>query len=98
MKVVANAKEVGPDGLPVELLKLALQQDRIILLELHRLTTFIWRERNVPQQWKDAINTLLHKKGDKTECGNYRGISLVPHAGKVLLKVVARRILNKLLL
>ena len=36
--------------------------------------------------------TVLHKKGDKTECGNYRGISLVLHAGKVLLKVVARRL------
>ena len=31
-------------------------------------------------------------KGDKTECGNYRGISLVSHAGKVLLKVAARRL------
>ena len=27
-----------------------------------------------------------------TECGNYLGISLVPHAGKVIFKVVARRI------
>ena len=46
----------------------------------------------VPQQWKDAVIALLHKKGDKTECGNYRGISLVSHAGKVLHKVVARRL------
>ena len=38
------------------------------------------------------VITVLHKKGDKTECGNYRGISLVSHAGKVLLKVVARRL------
>ena len=37
-------------------------------------------------QWKDAVIAVLHKKGDKTECGNYRGISLVSHAGKVLLK------------
>ena len=29
---------------------------------------------------------------DKTECGIYRGISFVSHAGKVLLKVVARRL------
>ena len=35
---------------------------------------------------------VLHKKGDKTECGNYRGISLVSHAGKVLPKGVARRL------
>ena len=83
---------MGPDGLPAELLKLGLQQDRTILLEFHRLTTLIWREGKVPQQWKDAAITVLHKKGDKTECGNYRGISLVSHAGKFLLKVVARRL------
>ena len=35
---------------------------------------------------------VLHKKGDKTGCGNYRGVSLVSHAGKVLLKGVARRL------
>ena len=93
MKATANAKAVGPDGLPAELLKLGLQQDRTILRELHRLTILIWRQGNVPQQWKDAVIIVLHKKGDKTECGNYRGISLVSHAGKVLLKVVARRLI-----
>ena len=35
---------------------------------------------------------MLHKKGDKTESGNHRGISLVSHAGRVLLKVVTRRL------
>ena len=92
MKAMANAKAVGPDDLHAELLKLRLQQDRTILLELYQLTTLIWREGKVPQQWKDAVITVLHKKGDKTECGNYRGISLVSHAGKVLLKGVARRL------
>ena len=92
MKTMANEKAVGPDGLPAELLKLGLQQDRTILLEFHRLTTLICREGKIPQQLKDAVITVLHKKGDKTECGNYRGISLVSHAGKVLLKVVPRRL------
>ena len=41
---------------------------------------------------KDAVTTVLHKKGDKTECGNYRGISLASHAGKVLFILVARRL------
>ena len=85
IKAMANVKAVEPDDLPAELLKLGLQQYRTILLELHRLTTFIWREGKVPQQqWKDAIITALHKKADKTECGNYGGISLVSHAGKVI--------------
>ncbi|CAB1097278.1 unnamed protein product [Ectocarpus sp. CCAP 1310/34] len=32
---------------------------------------------------------VLFNKGDTMECGNYRGISRVAHAGEVLLKVVA---------
>ena len=35
---------------------------------------------------------VLHKKKDRTECGNYRGISLVAHVGKILLKIIARRL------
>ena len=35
---------------------------------------------------------MLHKKKDRTECGHYRGISLVAHAGKALLKVVAMKL------
>ena len=46
----------------------------------------------MPQQWKDAIIMVLHKNKDRTECGNYSGISLVAHAGKILLKIIARRL------
>ena len=45
----------------------------------------------VLQEWKDATSKVLHKKKDQTECSNYRGLSLVAHAGKVLLKIVANR-------
>ena len=48
----------------------------------------------VPQEWKDATIKVLHKKKDWTECSNYRGLSLVAHAGKVLLKIVANRLGN----
>ena len=33
-------------------------------------------ERKLPQQWKDANVTPLHKKGPKSEVGNYRPVSL----------------------
>ena len=65
VKAMANARAVGPDDLPAKLLKLGLQQDRTILLELHRFTTLIWRKGKVPQQWKDAVITRLHKTGDR---------------------------------
>ena len=46
----------------------------------------------MPQQWKDTIIIILHRKEDRAEYGNYRGISRVAHAGKVLLKIIARRL------
>ena len=38
------------------------------------------------------IIKVLRKKKDRAECGNYRGISVVVHAGKVLLTIVAKRL------
>ena len=56
------------------------------------MITRVWRDGRVPQRWRDAVLKVLHKKKDRTDCGNYRGISLVAHAGKVLLKIVATRL------
>ena len=40
-----------------------------------------------------AINVnVLYKKSDRSNCNNYRGISLLSHAGKVFLKIVANRL------
>ena len=46
----------------------------------------------MPQQWKDAIIMVLHKRKDREEYGNYRGISLVAHASKILLEIITRRL------
>ena len=89
---LANGKAVGPDGVPVELFKIALNGDPALRQRLFDIVVGIWRGGDVPQQWKDAIIKVLHKKKDRTECGNYRGISLVAHAGKILLKIIARRL------
>ena len=92
LRSMANAKAVGPDELPVELLKLGINHDPTVLREFHRVIKLVWHQREVPQRWRDAVIKVLHKKKDMAERGNHRGISLVAHAGKVLLKIVATRL------
>ena len=82
---LANGKAVGPDGVSVELFKITLNGDPTLRRRLLVIVIRIWREGEVPQQWKDAIIMVLHKMKDRTECGNYRGTSLVAHVGKILL-------------
>ena len=89
---LANGKAVGPDGVSVELFKITLNGDPALHRRLLDIVVRIWRGGEVLQQWKDAIIMVLHKKKDRTECGNYRGISLVAHADNILLKIIARHL------
>ena len=89
IRSLANGKAVGPYGVSVELFKITPNRDPTLRRRLLDIVVCIWRGGEVPQQLKDAIPMVLHKKMDWTECGNYRGISLVAHAGKILLKIIA---------
>ena len=91
LRSIANAKAVGPDELPVELLKLGTNHDSTVLREFRRVIKLVWHQREVPQRWRDAVIKVLHKK-DRTECSNYCVISLMSHAGKVLLRIIATRL------
>ena len=86
IRSLANGKAVGPDGVSVELFKIILNGDPALRRRLLDIVVRIWRGGEVPQQWKDAIIMVLNKKKDRAECGNYRSISLVAHAGNILLQ------------
>ena len=88
LRSMANGKAMGPDELPAELLKLWLSDSsHEILLAFHDIIVAVWMTGEVPQEWKDATINVLHKKKDRTECSNYRGLSLVAHVGKILLNI-----------
>ena len=61
---MANAKAVGPYELPVELLKLEINDDATVLREFLRVIKLVWHQREVPQRWRDAAIKVLHKKKD----------------------------------
>lgn len=47
---------------------------------IHKLVSKIWEEEDIPVEWKLGVICLLHQKGDKTDCANYRGITLRVYA------------------
>ena len=47
----------------------------------------------MPQDMRDAkIITLYKNKGDRGDCNNYRGVSLLNVAGKIFAKVILKRL------
>ena len=85
IRALANRKAEGPDGPPAELLKVLADEGGLDTLGLyHDIIVTVWRGGGVPQQWKDATIKVPHKNKERTECDNYRGISFVADAGKVL--------------
>jgi hypothetical protein len=65
-------KSPGSDQIPAELIQAG---GEILLSANHKLINSIWNKEELPDQWKESIIVPIHKKGDKTDCNNYRGIS-----------------------
>ena len=46
----------------------------------------------MPEEWMESIIVPIHKKGDKTNCNNYRGISLLSTTYKILFNILLSRL------
>jgi len=49
-------------------------------------------KKKLPQQWKESVVVPIHKKGDKTDCSNYRGMSLLTTTYKILSSILVSRL------
>ena len=56
------------------------------------LFNICWVTEIIPLDWIDANIAVLFKKGDRSHCGNYRGISLLSAVGKVLADIILQRL------
>ena len=82
-------KSSGIDQIPAELIKAG---GSTIRCAIHKLIIAIWNKEELPGEWKELIIVPVHKKGDKTDCNNYRGISLLPTTYKILSNILLSKL------
>jgi hypothetical protein len=81
-------KSPGSDQIPAEHIQAG---GEILSSKIHKLINSIWNKEKLPDLWKESIIESVHKKGDKTDCSNYRGILLLSTSYKMLSNILLSR-------
>ena len=90
IKNMKPGKAPGPDNIPLELITHGGPELKNRLLNL---ILKIWETKTVPTDFRDANIVTIFKKGDRENCGNYRGISLLCIASKIFARILLNRLL-----
>jgi hypothetical protein len=88
-KSFKDFKTPGEDNIPAELIKCGGDS---LFAELEKLFNEIWIQETVPVPWTRSIVVPIYKKGQRTDCSNHRGISLIASVSKLLATVILRRL------
>lgn len=88
IKNLKKGKSPGEDNITAEMLQAG---EECSVKMMHTLCNKIYQEEQCPADWGKAVIVPLFKKGDKKECNNYRGISLLSVPGKVYTRVLQQR-------
>ena len=73
------------------MVKVACQNPDFLDLLLDLVHT-AWRDKCVPKDWVDAVLEPIPKKGDLSNCDNWRGIPLLDVVGKVIARILQDRL------
>ncbi|BHF61380.1 hypothetical protein SprV_0100435400 [Sparganum proliferum] len=91
---LSSGKAPGSDLIPAEVYKHGGPQ---LMDHLTALFQEMWRQGEVPQDFKDATIVHLYKrKGNRQLCDKHRGISLLNIAGKIFARILLNRLNNYL--
>ena len=87
---LTNGKAPGKDAIPLEVIN---HGTPALLHHLHVQLLLCWKEGAVPQDmgYANTVTLYMHK-GDRCDCNNYRGISLLSVVGKVFARVALTRL------
>ena len=90
---LSPSKACGPYSIPIVLLKTL---KNFISYPLEVLFNFSFTSGTVPNQFKIARVTPIHKKGSVFDVSNYRPISLLSIFNKIIEKLMYNRLINYL--
>ncbi|XP_041785921.1 uncharacterized protein LOC121601186 [Anopheles merus] len=82
-------KSAGSDGLVAELFKMGPERLAVII---HRLIVRIWDQKELPDEWKSGVIHPVYKKGDRLDCANFRAITVLNAAYKILSRILCCRL------
>ena len=89
VKTMKKGKSPGGDGLPVEIIRAG---GECVLNKLLNIFNTAYITENVPSDWQKGVISPLFKRGEKTSCHNYRGITLLSHVGKIYTRILEKRL------
>ena len=88
-----SSKAPEEDQIVAEMIRAGYE---IALRKIQELFNAVLRTETVSKEWKNAITTLILKKGDKKDLANYRPISLFSPIYKLFMKVLKNRLSSSL--
>ena len=92
IKRLKGNKAVGIDGAPAEFLKCLKENG---MKKISEICNLIYKMGSWPEDFLISIVIPLPKKDNATWCSDFRNISRIQHACKVILRVLTQRIEGK---
>lgn len=89
-----NGKAPGPGEIYGELIKYGGDK---LTKHLQKLFQSCINGQEIPKEWKTTYLSTIFKKGDRSECDNYRGIAVTSTISRLYGKVIKTRIENEYL-
>lgn len=89
IKAQKRGKAPGIDNIPAELIKSGGTALENII---YTLVKQIWQKEQIPEEWKIGLICPIYKKGDRLNCQNYRGITLLCTVYKIFTYLLRKRL------
>ena len=91
IKLLKNKKASGPDCISNEMIKLCVPQLTEVFV---KSINHVLKSEAMPDVWTEGYISAVHKKGDKHDPDNYRGLTISNCIGKIITKLLSKRLLS----